>query len=452
MTPPANRPSRVRHGVVAWLSLAAALAYLSRNAVGVAESSIREDLGLSLEQSGWFMGAFFWSYALLQVPGGWLAHRLGTRFAMGAFAFSWSLATLFLGIAPGIWLLLLAQLTMGAAQAGIFPASCHSVSHWVPLARRSFACGLLATGMQVGAIASGLLTGPLVETFGWRLVFVLFALPGFVWTAGFLARFRDDPAAHPAVNAEELALIEEGRVAGRSMSVERESREHTPWLAMLRSGPLWLLCGQQVCRASGYMFFASWFPTFLQTTRGIPVKDSGYLQAVVFAASLLGSLLGGWLTDLVWRRTKSLRLSRSGVGATFLGACGLLILAAWFVQGIGPAVTLLALGSFFAALAGPSTFSATIDLGGRHVPQVFGVVNMSGNLAAAATPVLVGILFARTENWNAVLLLFAGVYLLGALFWSLVDPAREIRSRDAEPRSAGTAQRCVERTDSEKNN
>lgn len=422
------RPTRARHGVVAWLALAAALAYLARNAVGVAESSIREDLGLSLEQSGWFMGAFFWTYALLQVPGGWLAHRRGTRFAMGAFALSWSLATLLLGIAPGLWLLLLAQLVMGAAQAGIFPASCYSISHWIPLARRSFACGLLAMGMQVGAILAGTFTGPLVEVYGWRLVFLLFALPGFVWAAGFLARFRDDPAAHPGVNAAELALINAERKPGETLAMERESREPTPWLAMLRSGPLWLLCGQQVCRASGYMFFASWFPTFLQATRGISVKDSGYLQALVFSGTLVGSLAGGWLADYVWKRTKSLRLSRSGVGATFLGACGLLILGAWFVKGLAPAVALLALGSFFAALAGPCTFSATIDLGGRHVPQVFGVVNMSGNLAAAATPVLVGLLFARTENWNAVLLLFAGIYLAGAACWALVDPGRRIAS------------------------
>lgn len=431
-----SRPTRVRHGAVAWLAIAAAVAYLARNAVGVAESSVRKDLGLSLEQSGWFMGAFFWSYALLQVPGGWLAHRRGTRFAMAVFALSWSLATLLLGAAPGLWLLFFAQLLMGAAQAGIFPASCLSVSHWIPLSRRAFACGLLAMGMQIGAILAGTLTGPLVEEVGWRLVFVLFALPGFLWAAGFLVRFRDDPAVHPRVNAAELALIGEGREPGETLSSEAESREPTPWLAMLRSFPLWLLCGQQVCRASGYMFFASWFPTFLQETRGISVKDSGLLQALVFGGTLLGSLAGGWFADFVWRRTRSLRLSRSGVGAAFLGACGLLILAAWFVQGIGPAVALLALGSFFAALAGPCTFTATIDLGGRHVPQVFGVVNMSGNLAAGATPVLVGELFSRTENWNAVLLLFAVVYLAGAACWLLVDPGRGIGGGDSRERPA----------------
>ena len=89
-----HRPTTVRYGVLTRLTLAAALAYLCRNAVGVAESTIREDLGLSLRQSGAFMGAFFWTYAIFQVPGGWLAHRRGTRVAMTAFVLLGAIATL----------------------------------------------------------------------------------------------------------------------------------------------------------------------------------------------------------------------------------------------------------------------------------------------------------------------------------------------------------------------
>ncbi len=420
-----DRPTSARYRVLTWLTVAAALAYLCRNAVGVAESTIREDLGLSLKQSGWFMGAFFWTYAIFQVPGGWLAHRRGTRVALTGFALIWSVASLALGLAPGFWLLLVAQLMMGIAQAGIFPASCHSISHWIPLARRSFSCGVLATGMQVGAILAGVLTGPLIGEIGWRWVFLVFALPGIAWAIRFFFRFRDDPNRDPSVNAAELALIGAGRAEIDTL-VSIESREATPWLAMARSRALWFLCWQQVCRASGYMFFASWFPTFLQETRGVSVKDSGYLQAFVFAGTLTGSLLGGWLTDWIWQRTKSLRLSRSGVGAAFLGGCGLLILAAWFVESVSLAIALLALGSLFAAFAGPCAFSATIDIGGRHVPQVMGVMNMVGNFAAAACPVLVGALFEYTENWNLVLLLFAGVYLAGSVGWLFVDPNRRI--------------------------
>lgn len=417
------RPTSVRYEVIGLLTLAAAIAYLTRNAVSVAESTIREDLGLTIRQSGWFMAAFFWSYAAMQVPMGSVAHRRGTRFAMVAFACACSIAAVCIAIAPGLWLLVVAQLLMGAAQAGFFPASCYAISHWTPLARRTLACGFLAVGMQVGAITASMTTGVLIDVMHWRWVFVLFAIPGFLWAATFKLRFRNDPAFDSKVNAAELDVIHSGLVPDKTSSLVSAP---TPWRSMLKNSALWFLCGQQVCRAAGYMFFASWFPTFLQKTRGVSVNESGYLQALVFAGTLAGSLLGGMLTDWIWKRTGNLRFSRSGVGATCLFGCGVLILCAWFVESTYLAVALLSAGSLLAAMAGPCASAATIDIGGDHVPQVFGIMNMTGNFAAAACPILIAELFVWTSNWSVVLLLFAVIYLVGAICWAVVDCQNQI--------------------------
>lgn len=420
-----SRPTSIRYRALAWLTLAAALAYLCRNAVGVAESTIRQDLGLSLEQSGWFMAAFFWTYSLFQVPSGWLSERLGTRLALSLFALAWSVATFGIGVAPVFWLLIVAQLVMGIAQAGIFPASCNSIGYWMPIGQRAIGVGIMAAGMQVGAIAASGLAGMLIAPIGWRWVFIGFALPGVLWTIGFYLRFRDYPQQDARVNEAELALINSEPEPDQRESTRDKSEWHE-LLAIVKSPVMWWLCGQQICRGAGYMFFASWFPTFLQETRGVSVAESGYLQGLVLAGTLAGSVLGGLITDSIWRRTGSLRLSRSGVGAGFLGACAMLILAAWFVQGAAPAVALLTSGAFFAALAGPCALTATIDIGGSRVPQVFGVMNMCGNLSAAACPILIGKLFQWTSNWNLVLLVFAAVYLAGAICWVFVNPHRRI--------------------------
>ena len=427
-------PTWVRYRSLGWLVLAAALAYLCRNAIGVAESTIREDLGLSLKQSGAFMGAFFWTYAIMQVPSGWFAQQKGTRIALTVFAAGWCLATFGIAAAKVFWLLMAAQLIMGVAQAGIFPASCNSIGHWMPLARRSLACGLLAAGMQIGAIVASGMTGDLLESLHWRLVFALYAIPGIIWAVVFFARFRNRPEESSAVNAAELAVIRLG--GSPDQQTDAGEAKPFPWRAIVRTPAIYFLCGQQICRAAGYMFFASWFPTFLQETRDISVKDSGYLQGCVLGGTLLGSILGGWITDLVWKRTQNLRLSRSGVGASCLSICAVLILCAWFVQSVSLAITLLTLGAFFAALGGPCALTATIDIGGDHVPQVFGLMNMTGNFAAASTPILVGWLFERTENWNLVLLLFAGVYLFGAVSWAFVNPKGSTAAAEQTPGSA----------------
>ncbi len=150
------------------------------------------------------------------------------------------------------------------------------------------------------------------------------------------------------------------------------------------------------------------------------------LQGVVFGGTLIGSLWGGWVTDWVFKHTTNLRLSRSMVGSAALGSCGLLILASWFVRDVNLAVLLMAAGSVCAALAGPCAFSATIDVGGQHVPQVFGTMNMAGNIAAALCPVAVATIFSWTTNWNLVLLLFAALYGCGALCWLFIDPSKKI--------------------------
>ncbi|WP_417738232.1 MFS transporter [Rosistilla oblonga] len=416
-----QQPTTIRYRTMAWLTIASGLAYLCRNAIGVAESSVREDLGLTLQQSGWFLGAFFWSYALFQVPCGWFAQRRGTRFALTVFAVGWSIAAFGLGVAPGFALLIIAQLIMGISQAGIFPAACNSIGHWFPMSRRTLACGILCAGMQVGAIAASGLTGVLLQSIDWRWVFILFSLPGIVWATGFAISFRDRPEQLEKVNDEELKLIHAHKTQ-RPDGTHAPIGEHTNDLGPPRTSAIIFLCGQQICRASGYMFFASWFPTFLQATRGVSIETSGFLQSLVLCGTLAGSLSGGFITDWIWQRTGSQRLSRSGMGSMALCVCGLLVLSAWLVSDVSLAIALLSLGSFFAALAGPPTFASTIDLGGTKVPQLMGLVNMCGNLAAAACPVLVGMLFEWTANWNLVLLLFAGIYLLGGVCWALVAP------------------------------
>ncbi len=425
----------VRYRALSWLILAATLAYLCRSALGVAESTIREQLGITLDQSGWFMGAFFWTYAILQVPSGWFAERLGTRLSMTIFAVCWSLATLGIGVASSFWLLIVAQLVMGAAQAGILPASCNSIGHWMPVSQRTSSCGVVSAGMQVGAIAASSLTALLMTYFGWRWAFLLFAVPGLVWAVGFYLRFRDRPEEVPAVDAGELAEIRAGRPP-EEIRAEETASESSELLAIACNPVVWWLCGQQICRAAGYMFFVSWLPTFMQVTCDMTPERSGVLQTIILAAMLPGNVLGGMLTDWIWRRTNDLRLSRSGVSAVSLGLCSLFILGSWFARGSELTVGLLAVGGFFAALAGPCAFAATIDIAGPRVPQVVAVMNMSGNFAAAACPVIAGKIFQGSEDWNRILILFAGLYFAGALCWLRVNPGRPIYAaslQDAQP-------------------
>ena len=108
----------LRYTVLAALCLAATIAYICRNSIGVAESTIRDELGLSEDAMAWVMSSFFLAYALAQIPTGWWGNRLGARRALPVYAVAWSLCTGVMCLASGWPLLLAARISNGIAQAG----------------------------------------------------------------------------------------------------------------------------------------------------------------------------------------------------------------------------------------------------------------------------------------------------------------------------------------------
>ena len=434
-----NAPTHTRFIVLAGLCAAAALSYVSRNAIGVAESTVRADLGLTKEQSGWLMSAFFISYSVCQIPGAWVGQRFGARRALPAFAIVWSIATAATALG-GFVNVLAMRVVKGVSQAGLFPICTGVVAKWFPKTGQAFATGALGSFMSVGGAVGAALTGWLVVEIGWRWMFVLYSLPGLLWAAWFWGWFRETPSDHGAVNAAERELIESARPLTPALSPDggegdeaaeppiaragdcKSPAPPTPWLQLLTSPAMWCICGQQFFRAAGYMFFTSWFATYLQEARGVTILKSGFLTMLPLLAVVVGSLAGGVISDAVLKRTGSRRLARRGVAIISLGLCAVFTLSAYFFADALAAVLIISAGSFFAAVAGPCSYTITIDMGGEHVPTVNSVMNMTGNFGAMLFPLAVPLLLGKEQNWNIVLLTFGALYLGSALCWWLLKP------------------------------
>ncbi|MBX3413048.1 MAG: MFS transporter [Pirellulales bacterium] len=426
----AARPTLTRYLVLAALCGFAIIAYVQRNSIGVAESTIRAELGLSKEQMGRVMSAFFLTYAIFQLPTGWLAHHWGTRRTLPLLAVVWSLATGMIGWGHGFVGLLAARSLMGAAQAGVFPCATTSVAVWLPLNRRGLASGSLSAAMSVGGALGVALAGWLVVDVGWRETYYLFCLPGLLFSLWFYFWFRDAPADHPRVNAAERRLLmPETNVELASSAAAPTRKEPIPWLALLTSPAMWAINGQQFFRAAGYIFFASWFATYLQESRGISIAQSGWLTSLPLIAVVVGSVLGGSLSDWLLVRTGSLRMARQWLSTVSVFVCAAFILAAYPVDNALLAVLLISAGSFCAAAAGPCSYSLTIDMGGRHVAAVFSTMNMSGSLGALVLPLVVPLVVDWSGGWHLVLPLFAGLYLAAGLCWLLLNPTGTVFDR-----------------------
>jgi MFS family permease len=419
-------PTVVRYHVLGWLCLMAMISYVHRGCISVPAEVIGRDLHLDTLQMGAVMSAFFFTYAVFQLPSGWLGDRWGTRRALPLCMVLSSVTTGLMGAANGFLSLFGCRLGAGVGQAGIFPCAVNTFSRWFPPSRRAFPSGMLAGFMSWGAVAGNAVIAFLLGFCDWRTLFVGLGFAGLLWTVGFYWWFRDRPSEHSWVNDAERNLIREGRSAPPT-GADSDRAAPTPWGTLLASPLMALICGQQFFRAAGFVFYQSWFPTYLQKTRHVSVEMSGYLTSVTIAGTAVGSMIGGALSDWLLLRTGRRKLARQWLTVVNLALCACFILLAYFVTDATGAVLLLTMGSFCAGMGGPVAYTITMDLGGKHISTVFSTMNMAGNIGGTLSPFVVSALVVATgENWDLVLLFFVAIYLAAAVCWVLLDPDRPL--------------------------
>ena len=159
------KATSIRHALLSVLTLMSVLLYLDRFAVGIASEYIRQDLRMSQTQMAWFISAFFWSYALCQVPAGWLSDRFGGRAMLTIYIVAWSILTGLMGVAHAVWVILWLRLFCGAAQAGAYPTSVSLIRQWYPISNRGTASSIVGLGGRFGAVLAPLLTAWLILCF-----------------------------------------------------------------------------------------------------------------------------------------------------------------------------------------------------------------------------------------------------------------------------------------------
>ncbi len=165
MTDQSERPTSVRYVIVAVVTLMSFLLYLDRICIGFLSDYIRQDLGLTQKQTGYMVSAFFWSYALAQVPSGWLSDRFGARGILAFYILSWSAFTAWTGAAESLLILIASRLCCGIGQSGAYPAAASAVRRWMPLSSRGTASSCVANGGRIGAALAPILTAYLMVMF-----------------------------------------------------------------------------------------------------------------------------------------------------------------------------------------------------------------------------------------------------------------------------------------------
>jgi ACS family glucarate transporter-like MFS transporter len=419
----AQPPSRARSLVLTFAVILAVITYIDRVAISQAAPFITADLGLTRVQMGWALAVFGYAYAIFEIPGGWLADRIGPRRVLMRIVLWWSFFTAATGWVFSATSLIVVRGLFGAGEAGAFPGITRMLTTWLPKSERERAQSLIWLATRFSGALTPLLVVWLISVLTWQRMFEVFGVLGAIWAFLFYRWFRDDPAKHPAVNRAELAMLPPA-------SEVAVAHTGVPWGKIFSNPNVWLLSISYMCLAYGWWFYVNWLPTYLREQQG--GIQFGGLQLGPFLTALLAGLpllLGGFgcLTSAavlprVARRVGSVRLARRIVAVTgFVGAS----LCIFIFTGISNplhAMFVLGMAGFFNDVIMPAAWAGTMDIGGRYAGTVSGAMNMMGSIAGAFSVTVVAYILTWTNNdWTLTFMISSGIYLVGAVCWLFLD-------------------------------
>jgi len=376
--------------------------YLDRTVLGIAAPGLSKDFSLSPAAVGILLSAFSWAYVAGQIPGGMLLDRFGNKLTYFFAVTSWSLFTLLHGLAANFYQLMGARLGLGLSEAPCFPTNTRVVTAWFPQQERARATAVYTVGEYLGLACFGPSLYWIANRFGWRFMFGAVGAAGIAFGLVWWKLYRD-----PSTAAANIPLVPSSPFSWTQMR------------KLLRIRQIWGACLGQFGGNSTLVFFLTWFPTYLATERHMAWIRAGWFSILPFLAGAVGVLFGGWLSDSLLSRTGSANLARKlPMIVGLLGAST--IIAANYATSDLIVIAILSVAFFAQGMTGLG-YAVISDIAPANlVGLAGGVFTLAANLAGIFTPLIIGVIVARTGSFYYALAYVGAVALLGAVAYIFV--------------------------------
>ncbi len=404
-------PTRVRHGVLAFLCGLTFILYLDRMCIGKAAPWIQKELGLKDTHMSFVQASFTVAYGMFEMVTGHWGDRYGTRRVLTRIVIWWSIFTALTGTAASFAQLLIVRFLFGAGEAGALPNAARVTQTWFPAEMRGRVRGLINMPALIGGVVAPPATAILIEKFGWRMVFFLYGAMGIVWSIAFWWWYRDSPQSHPGVNDAERKLIGEPAPV-----VEHHG---FPWRSVVANPNVWLMGTVLTTGAATVYTLFSWYPTYLEGYRGVSNIRTGWYSGLVMLGGAIGCLIGGWLLDWLVRSPLGPRWGRNAVGVFGYGLASVSMLIGSLVAESPLAMSVwFGLACLGIHLPAGAWWSVAADIGGRHIGVFFAAINSLGVFGGASAQLAFG--FVERDHWYQVFAV-CGLFLAGGTFcWSRI--------------------------------
>ncbi len=390
--------------LVALASTALFINYVDRGNLATAAPLIQDQLHLSATQLGILGSAFYYAYVPAQPLVGWLGERYGAHRLLAAGVAIWSLATLLTGFVGAFTSLLLLRLMLGLGESAGFPCVSKLVAVAVPTHRLGTANGVIAFAYQAGPAFGTTLGGLLMNSVGWRPVFIIFGALSLLWLWPWSRVRVAEPL--PRAAAGEAATADDGPT----------------FQEILRQRGLWGASLGHFAANYNFYFCLSWLPYYLVKSRDFSMSSMAGLLGSAYLINALAGLAGGWFCDVWIRSGRSANVIYKGTMALnhIVSIAAMIGMAVLPLQG---SIACLFAYEVVLGLSSPGIYAIPqIMAGPAATGRWVGVQNACGNLAGIFAPMLTGILRDVTGSFTSAFVLAALINILGVVGWLWILP------------------------------
>jgi len=389
--------------------------YLDRTILGIVAPKLTSEIHIDPAMMGIVFSAFAWTYALAQIPGGMFLDRFGNKLTYALSIFFWSTFTLLQSFSVGLKSLLLLRLGLGISEAPCFPVNSRVVSKWFPQHERARATATYTVGEYIGLAAFSPLLFLILEHHGWRTLFFLTGGLGIAFTFVWW-KFYHEPHQSKTANKAELEYIGVENTAGADENIPFN------WPDAKR-----LLCCRQIIGASlgqfagntTLVFFLTWFPTYLANERHLPWLHVGFFASWPFLAAAIGIFFGGWVSDKILKKTRSVNISRKLpiISGLLLSSC--IIIANW-VESNTAVIIIMSIAFFGQGMVGLG-WTLISDIAPKNMGGLTGgIFNFCANMASIITPLIIGVIISMTGNFFYALIYIGLTALIGVIAYIFI--------------------------------
>lgn len=385
--------------------IATIITYLDRSALSYAIGPLKATFGLNNTDFGLIAAAFGLGYLVMTVIGGIIVDHFGARKIWSLFAIFWSMACACIGLATGFGSLFIFRFLLGIAEGPTFPAMSRMTADWLPINERARALAFGLAAVPFASVIGAPLVSHLLESFNWRIMFFILGSFGIVWGIIWLILFRDHPQQSKYVSLAELKYIENNI----------DKIYPTTWKFMLFNRAF--LANNYAFFTFGYLiFFAiTWLPAYLEQTYQIKIKEAGWFLIAPWLTATILLLIGGWLSDYLWNKTRSIRIARSHVIWVCQVISALCFLPVVYFHSLSVALVGITLGVGFGMMPNAAFYALNADLARDRAGTSLGIMDCAFATAGIAAPLLTGMLSTMTGNFSAAISLMIGLTLTSAL-------------------------------------